>query len=487
MAIKVYYCRHCEQFTDSASRPNPLACPGELSHRWTKIGKNDPAISIYPNHRHKADSKPFEQLDALARCLPLVAPKLARYKEKRDALQDGAERTFGVLKLYIWALPNFPDGASGLCSNWLAEHLNPAGAHNCGPLFLALFIEMLKTELQFPDDTVEKYFRTAIADIDYAQAKVTAISGSSHQYSGMVIELPNRVIISIANLVGTDCSDMPCKMAAFFREQQKVSGRQNIFLYLTPKGEAKEDPGDFHDQYFCISYHQHIARWIKACLKAAIPNAKVKVSLRQFSRVVFAIANGNFPWEVHYMQSVEQMILQNPSILVHLDDMARASGSIRSRYYDMFWDAVRQELADTGITIGEFYWDRRSMTAYRPVLIRSVPQSRHKPAFKQGLTYAAPNRRIKPTLWINPYGDEVCISLTLPRNENDAISRIVENHNHSDQRWLAATELPCNFSNDSLSRLIVNPGELEKMATDTAETIRQFIERVMALPRKEKK
>ena len=176
------------------------------------------------------------------------------------------------------------------------------------------------------------------------------------------------------------------------------------------------------------------------------------------------------PEEAQYAHALEQLVIRNPKIIAAVDDLLRAVADIRGKYMDMFWVAVRGNLAPAGITIGELAVTGRQLMVFWPVTAAAVrpPGGNSK-------------RKIKAKIWCSPYGDEIAISTTAPKNEGDAVGRIMRSHVGNEGAWLAATELPVEFSNQSLSRLVADPQELKRLAAAVAEAICEFVERVRAL------
>ncbi len=187
------------------------------------------------------------------------------------------------------------------------------------------------------------------------------------------------------------------------------------------------------------------------------------------------LEQGREPWEEPYFQALEALVLEYPEIIAAVDDLRDAVGRIRARYSDLYWAAVRRDLAAAGITLGERAVNTRLMTLYHPVTIETRrPDGRRRCS------------ALKAKIWCNPYGDEMCISTLLPKSECEAIAWFLKAKGLSAKEGLAIALLPGDFSNESLSRLVADPDELQRMAAETAAAIRKFIADMQALPRKEK-
>ncbi|MGC8552541.1 MAG: hypothetical protein ACP5O7_06695 [Phycisphaerae bacterium] len=179
------------------------------------------------------------------------------------------------------------------------------------------------------------------------------------------------------------------------------------------------------------------------------------------------------PEEAQYRQAMEQLVLASPMVIAAMEDLRQAVLAICGRYTDLFWTMVRTELALVGITIGEIEVTARQLMPYRPVTAEPV----RTPGDKS-------KRKIKAKIWRNPFGDEICISTTVPQNESKAFGRIAAKWDRKNDTWLDATELLVEFSNETVSRFVVEPQELKRVAAATVEAIKQFIARVYAQPRR---
>jgi hypothetical protein len=468
MATFIYQCDHCRQFTESASPPSPIGCPESMFHWWYKLAPASPAVSAYC--RRLLPSKPDLSPDELESCLPPLAQNLAALKAKRDACQQTAERTPGLLLAFTSGILD-PDQQSYACSQWLAAKLDPHGDHPCGPLLLKQFLQTLSTSVHPPHPATKQFYPPALGKIDCSQAQITAPTNSPDRCSAIMITLPHWGNICIANTVNAYGCDETPKCVNLFNAQPPTPNLHRLLLYLTPEGTALESPKNLQAPYFLISYRKHISQWLKACLHAVPATTAVTASLRQLTSVISVITEGRFPWEYEYMQSVEQLIRQNPAIIASVNDLKQAVTSLGLSCFNRHWDAVQRELAGTGIIIGEITLHNRLNIAYWPVRIAPACPLRK------------PGTLVRPKIWRRPLGEELCISLTLPKHLGDAAARII--NADSKDGWLNATELPYEFSNEALTRLVHHPEELEKLTAETVAAIQQFIRRAQSLCSKE--
>ncbi len=176
-----------------------------------------------------------------------------------------------------------------------------------------------------------------------------------------------------------------------------------------------------------------------------------------------------FSWEVTCMQSVQKLLMENPAIMEHLSDLQRAAESIRQKYLNRYWSALRRALATSGLILGEI--DFNGWIMFFPITIKAKTTAKHQ-------------SKVIATIWCNQLGDEICISQTLPGDMGDAIRKILDSQMNRDEGWRAATLLPSPHANNTLIRLVQQPGELKQMAGEVGSIIRQYLHRVKTLPGK---
>lgn len=174
-------------------------------------------------------------------------------------------------------------------------------------------------------------------------------------------------------------------------------------------------------------------------------------------------------WEVSYMQSVQKLLMENPGIMEHLSDLQRAAEAIRQKYLKRYWAALRGNLASSGLILGAI--DFNGWIVFFPITIKVK-------------TTAKRQSKVVATIWCNQLGDEICISQTLPRDMGDAVRKILDIQMNRDESWRAATLLPSPHANNTLIRLVQQPGKLKRMAGEASSIIRQYLQRATTLPGK---
>ncbi len=323
--------------------------------------------------------------------------------------------------------------------------------------------------MQPHDDAAERFYPAGLDATDCQHATVTLPDAAT-----ILISIPNWGMVCIDNATSFHGNAPHLHHhAAALQQQRRMQGGQSLLLYLTSDGTASKAPGDFVDDYFRISYRVHIARWLDACLAITLQQSQIHERLRQFRDAVYAITNNDYHWEKQYMEKMMELLRHNPAIIASMEDLRHAVERIRSECFDVYWAEVRRRLGETGIRIGEIAF-QEEIDVFWPVTIE-----RKNEAMEQYI--------LTPKIWCDPLGNELFISLELPQDEGEAAAWIVHAETDYDCGWLAASKLPGEFSNKSLSRLIADPAEMQCIASETAAAIRQYINRVQSLPQKDTK
>lgn len=199
-------------------------------------------------------------------------------------------------------------------SCFIAELLNPRGSHGQGGLFLQSFIEsheILKSKIDYdPKYSVRVETEKNIGTIPE--------NFSKGGYIDIYIEINGKCII-IENKV--NAGDQPKQLYRYHSYNKDA-----IILYLTkygdePSEESTNEQLEKDKEYFCISYQDHINKWIEICMKKVESNHKIRESLNNYKSAVDEITFGGsmnndiVSQIVKSKESIEAAFLINKSIV----------------------------------------------------------------------------------------------------------------------------------------------------------------------------
>ncbi len=120
-----------------------------MDAQWQELEKGLAAISDYDDLRRSED----EDLEKLKKSLKDIVPELDRLSVEHETHVKSTKGRFNLFTVLLGI-----GDETRLHSRWLAHLLDPQGAHDCGPLFLRLFVQMLRRGVQqhADDDKLDK-------------------------------------------------------------------------------------------------------------------------------------------------------------------------------------------------------------------------------------------------------------------------------------------------------------------------------------------
>jgi hypothetical protein len=361
---------------------------------------------------------------------------------------------------------------TGLHSAWLAYLLDPQAKHDCGPLFLELFIKVLQKRGAVSDKGLRDELQE-LKDFNCAEAAVKKELCIKQGRIDILIDGRGSGVIAIENKIwANEQAGQLSRYAGDLASKSDKSQKAQLLLYLTPDGKQSTTADAFADSYRRISYRDHILPWLDECLRETYQYVNINQALQQYRNVVYGIAYGRLPFEEIFMTRIADLIGKHPSIIRHIDEVNVAVEELRRKCYSDFWGIVRKYIESSGITIGEMglesgdmYWQVRKKGALGDVI---------------------------PLVWHDPKGQEVYISVnprqfTMQLNcEIDYLEKELKGRGINVERrgyWRAAMQLPNPFSNNSLSVVAWDTAKLNKMAEASAEHIKHYVNAAEAVLR----
>lgn len=165
----------------------------------------------------------------------------------------------------------------GLHTVFLEALLNPSGSHGCGCALLELFFAELGVPLQ---DS---------ADLNGAVVERERRTAESGQID-LLIELPRaRLVVVVENKI--HAGDQERQLERYHKraaQRAGQDGRVGIF-YLTLHGTepSARSLGELPlEKVICVSYREHILRWLDRCLKKTARHPALRETLAQYEELI---------------------------------------------------------------------------------------------------------------------------------------------------------------------------------------------------------
>ena len=403
--------------------------------------------------------KEATELAELQRSLTLITPELDRLNIEHETHLKATKRRFNVFTVLRGA-----GEEPGLHTRWLAFLLNPKEHHDCGDLFLKLFLArlakgvqkhngdpILQPELDKPaglqDATVERERRIDEGQLD------------------LLISLPGWGDIVIENKINAHEQERQLERYGKF-----LYGRNNIqhslLLYLTLDGVPSQTAGTY--TYYRISFRDHILDWLNDCLCATYQYVNINQALQQYRDVVYQNTVG-LPMEKEYMTTVVNLIEKYPAIIKYYRELGPAIEELRKMKQRDFWEEVNKHLKQEDIVVGE--WGHRDDSGgydLWPILIAGVNPPRDNIRlwifFERKTDFFI-------CAWPQKIADDLDPGLT--DKIRNALPGLKSGCQFSNSR--AAVELPEVFTEQELGCIVAHPDVFINRARESAEIIRQYV------------
>jgi len=229
-----------------------------------------------------------------------------------------------------------------LHSRYLTHLLDPHGAHDCGPLFLRLFLRELERHapvsdgvntppLMLPDKTARE---TATVFRELPTNKYGNVDILIEFRSGGAIAIENKIY----------AGDQEGQIAGYSAYLHEKYGSNVGLLYLTLDGRPSHSAKGCN--YYRISYREHVLNWIEECLRETYQYVNINQALQQYREVVRQLTGKRLEKQ---MESILDLLEKRPTIIGYLGEITNAVEKIRSKYLQSFSDKVHDRLKAKGV------------------------------------------------------------------------------------------------------------------------------------------
>ncbi len=228
-----------------------------------------------------------------------------------------------------------------LHTRFMHSLLNPNEPHDCGRLFLDLFLDSLgeiglydhDDELHDCHEILEAFKTDTFTSGTYE--KVVPQRG----VFDISLEFENGIIL-IENKIWAAEQDKQLERYAQFLQGRLEEGKKTILLYLTLDGKPSSTA--YGNKYFRVSYHQHILGWLEKCLQKTYSYVNINQVLLQYKRVVHSLCGFNDGEEV--MNETKQFLREYPHIIGNLPTVMKAKDELYYETLQQFFDELKENL-----------------------------------------------------------------------------------------------------------------------------------------------
>lgn len=231
-----------------------------------------------------------------------------------------------------------------LHSRWLAYLLNPKREHDCGSLFLDLFLNTLK---QIPPLSHSGVLMdsSSLSACLCKDAKVSTEVRTEDGRMDIRIECPSWGVIVIENKIWA--AEQPNQIGRYTRHLDD-SGKRYLLLYLTLHGsQSQTADGSCLENYYRISYRDHILKWLEDCLRATYEHVNINQALQQYKGVVSHLIGNTL--DAIYMEQIAELLKDHPAIVKHRDAINSGIEQLKQNYWMDFIGELRKQLMALGI------------------------------------------------------------------------------------------------------------------------------------------
>lgn len=324
----------------------------------------------------------MDELNDIVASIQKLNRKIRDLKVQREAREKSTKERFNVFT----ALLNESDEVR-LHSRFLHYLLNPHSNHDCGRLFLDLFLDTINGVV----DVKGKPFgaKTFIEEkFERGQTEYFFID-LYFKFSTHELAIENKIY----------AEEQPEQIKGY---TDKL-GKNGTVLFLTLDG--RESVTAKGTTYIRISYKEHILPWLEECLKNSYQYININQAIQQYRKVVDFLLNPN-RLEQAEMIDVQEMLKKNSLVFEHIDEIHKNVHALRNRLAEGFMEALKEKLKAVlrlGIELEDWKTSYKDFSAF---VVKSCDQNAAKVDF-------AVERCIS--------GNELYIGIPTHRDESPAI------------------------------------------------------------------
>ena len=222
-------------------------------------------------------------------------------------------------------------------SAFLKDLLDPKGMHSQDAVFLEHFLKLPPLLEKLPRLFYENLREFQVTKEQYAPY-------SDDEYGKIDIFLEKRdACIIIENKI-----DRPLDLGQlnkYYTYAKKRGFRQIVLVYLTPNGKkpseeslAGQEPLEA-DDVICISYENHIVKWLKDCLKEVAGITRLHKILLQYQEITEKPTGQ--PINKELTMKISDILIENYDLIPELES---AISEAKKSIHDKFWEKLADKI-----------------------------------------------------------------------------------------------------------------------------------------------
>lgn len=215
--------------------------------------------------------------------------------------------------------------------------LNPEGSHDCGRLFLDLFLETLREHPGLGHDDSPAALGAPCGEVEWSVEK-EAFRGN-HGQIDLLLETQGFGIAIENKIHAGEQPEQLARYSRYLRSRYEAGAR---VIYLTLDGKQSST----HEQtpYIRISYANHVTAWLEKCLKETRSIIPIHQVLLQYREVVRHITGQTL--DSSLMKTVTEFILSNPEIIRHRHEIEKGFDDARAVIMQRLAEAIMNGLGE---------------------------------------------------------------------------------------------------------------------------------------------
>lgn len=236
-----------------------------------------------------------------------------------------------------------------LHSNFLVYLLNPISSHDCGTLFLKLFLDSLSKNEKIADKITNRlYAEISLAKVTHEKRIGYAYETDLYGKIDILIETPSFIIAIENKINAIEQPDQIYRYATFCKNTKKTP----LVFYLTKYGNESFTAKGM--EYYPISYALEICDWLDLCSTATKLYPNISTGISQYQNLVKdKILNMPSQEEIH---RIKDLLLkdENKEILKYLTAISSAVVPIRNEIRKDSFNQLSKLLIEQGLEISPY-------------------------------------------------------------------------------------------------------------------------------------
>jgi len=227
-------------------------------------------------------------------------------------------------------------------SAFIAELLNPKGSHGQETLYLDLFLRCI------PKDDTPFVFESngATVEVEYSIGEVNIQNGTGGRIDILLSDNANRHIV-IENKINAGDQE-----GQLWRYHNAFPSAYIYYLTLNGGKPDEKSIGKGSFKFICISYKDHISRWLEDCHKESAAFPIVRETIKQYKTLVDILTNQATGGKMK--EKAIRLILDNPMLADAVDLLSDAWQTILEHVGACFWKEAARVKRRTQIAEGIF-------------------------------------------------------------------------------------------------------------------------------------